>query len=65
MAIDEIDVARDPSSARRYRVMTLPTTVVLDAQGRTVAINAGYASELALRDQVAAARASSPAIAST
>jgi thiol-disulfide isomerase/thioredoxin len=58
VTIREIDVARDPATARRYRVMTLPTTVVLDAGGRTIAVNAGYASEAALLDQVEAARAS-------
>jgi thiol-disulfide isomerase/thioredoxin len=58
VAIREIDVARDPSAARRYRVMTLPTTVVLDPDGRTVAVNVGYASEAALRDQVEEARTS-------
>lgn len=58
VAIREIDVARDPAAARRYRVMTLPTTVVLDPGGRTVAVNAGYASETALRDQVREARRS-------
>jgi thiol-disulfide isomerase/thioredoxin len=58
VTIREIDVAREPSAARRYRVMTLPTTVVLDAGGRTVAVNVGYVSEAALRDQVEAARAS-------
>ncbi len=56
VTIREIDVARDPATARRYRVMTLPTTVVLDEGGRTVAMNVGYASEAALRDQVEAAR---------
>ncbi len=58
VAVREIDVARDPSLARRYRVMTLPTTVVIDGGGRTVAVNVGYASEAALRDQVEAARTS-------
>ncbi|HSP64613.1 MAG TPA: thioredoxin family protein [Candidatus Deferrimicrobium sp.] len=57
VSIRQVDVADDPSTARRYRVMTLPTTVVLDARGRTVAVNVGYASEIALRDQVQAARA--------
>ncbi|MGH7722511.1 MAG: TlpA family protein disulfide reductase [Candidatus Dormibacteria bacterium] len=57
LGIREIDVARDPGSARAYRVMTLPTTVVLDAAGRAVAVNAGFAAESTLRDQVMAARA--------
>jgi hypothetical protein len=58
LAIREIDVAQDPATARRYRVMTLPTTVVLDTSGRTVSVNVGYASQSVLRDQVEAARAS-------
>lgn len=61
VTIREIDVAREPAMARRYRVMTLPTTVVLDAGGRAVAVNAGYASEAALLDQVEAARGSAMA----
>ncbi len=58
VSIREVDVARDPDAARRYRVMTLPTTGVLDPDGRTAAVNTGYTSEIALRDQVEAARAS-------
>lgn len=65
VAIREIDVAVDSRSARTYRVMTLPTTIVLDAAGRTTAVNAGFAAETVLRDQVMAARTGSalPAIA--
>lgn len=65
VAIHEVDVALDPGSARTYRVMTLPTTVVLDATGRATAVNAGFAGESILRDQVLAARATSaqPAVA--
>jgi hypothetical protein len=59
IAIREIDVALDPSSARAYRVMTLPTTVILDSSGRTTAVNAGFAADSTLRDQVLAARATS------
>jgi hypothetical protein len=59
--IREIDVALEPALARSYRVMTLPTTVVLNADGRTVALNTGYASEVVLRDQVEAARQMAPA----
>ena len=54
--IKEIDVALDPEPARAYRVMTLPTTVVLDAAGRVSALNAGFAAEALLRSQVEAAR---------
>jgi hypothetical protein len=59
VAIREIDVALEPSSARAYRVMTLPTTVILDSSGRATAVNAGFAPNATLRDQVLAARATS------
>jgi hypothetical protein len=59
VAVREIDVALDRTSARAYRVMTLPTTVVLDPSGRATAVNAGFAAESVLRDQVVAARATS------
>ncbi len=59
VAIRELDVAVDREAARHPRVMTLPTTVVLDSQGRMTAVNAGFASESVLRDQVAAARRTS------
>ena len=55
--IREIDVAEDRGAARTYRVMTLPTTVVLDPSGLATAVNAGFAGESTLRDQVLAARA--------
>jgi hypothetical protein len=57
LQVTEIDVAADPRAARAYRVMTLPTTVVLDADGRVSALNAGFASEARLRIQVETARA--------
>jgi hypothetical protein len=55
--IHEVDVVSEPRTARSYRVMTLPTTVVLDRRGRMTAVNAGFATESLLRDQVHAARA--------
>jgi len=55
--IREIDVAEDRGAARAFRVMTLPTTVVLDPSGLATAVNAGFAGESTLRDQVLAARA--------
>lgn len=53
LEVTEIDVAVQPETARAYRVMTLPTTVVLDAEGRISAVNTGFASEDLLRRQVA------------
>ena len=54
--VREIDVAADPSTARSYRVMTLPTIVVLDRDGTATAVNAGFVNEGTLRDQVLSAR---------
>ncbi|MHB8719080.1 MAG: thioredoxin family protein [Candidatus Dormibacteria bacterium] len=56
ITVREIDVAREPEMASRYRVMTLPTTVVLDVDGRIAAINTGFAGEALLAEQVDGAR---------
>jgi thioredoxin-like negative regulator of GroEL len=59
--IQEIDVANSPDLARAYRVMTLPTTVVLDAAGRVTQINVGFAAAEKLRAQLAKAGVPVPA----
>ena len=41
--IREIDIARDPEQARSYRVMSLPTTILLDPDGQVTAVNTGFA----------------------
>ncbi|MBJ7594322.1 MAG: thioredoxin family protein [Candidatus Dormibacteraeota bacterium] len=61
--IREIDVACEPAWAQMYRVMTLPTTVVLSRDGQTIAVKVGFTSEAALRDQMRTARRSSTAAA--
>ncbi|MFN2568689.1 MAG: thioredoxin family protein [Candidatus Dormibacteria bacterium] len=53
--VHEIDVLAEPEIARRYRVMSLPTTIVLDHAGRAVAINTGLATSTQLREQLAKA----------
>jgi thioredoxin-like negative regulator of GroEL len=50
--IREIDIAIEPDMARRYRVMSLPTTIVLGAQGQVTDINVGFASGAVLRRQL-------------
>ena len=50
--IREIDIAVEPELARRYRVMSLPTTIVLDAAGQVTEINVGFASGEVLRRQL-------------
>jgi hypothetical protein len=60
LSILEIDVAEDPQVARRYRVMSLPTTIVLGADGEVAAINVGFASEEKLAAQLAQVGAVAP-----
>ncbi len=38
----EIDAPTQPQLTARYRVLTLPTTVVLDGQGKAQAVNYGF-----------------------
>ena len=56
ISVREVDVADEPELAQRYRVLTLPTTVVLDHHRRVVAVNAGFANESQLSRQVDQAR---------
>ena len=53
--IHEIDVADKPDLARRYRVMSLPTTVVLAPDGTVAAVNVGFASADRIHEQLTAA----------
>lgn len=50
--IREIDIAVEPALARQYRVMSLPTTIVLDGSGQVTEINVGFASGETLRRQL-------------
>lgn len=47
----------EPDIASHYGVLTLPTTVVIDARGGVQAVNHGYANEERLRAQLGRARA--------
>lgn len=53
--IREVDVAREPELARRYRVMSLPTTVVIRLSGEVAAVNVGFAGAQQLEEQLATA----------
>ena len=46
-----VDVTEQPDVALRFGVWSLPTTIVLDADGQVSAINQGTASEHKLREQ--------------
>lgn len=65
VAIETVDATEHPDLAARYRVMTLPATVVFDDAGHPAAVNYGYAAAEKLLTQVTAATAaaSSPAAA--
>jgi thioredoxin-like negative regulator of GroEL len=52
VAVREVDVADEPTLAQRFKVMSLPTTVVLDAEGRARAVNAGFAPAPKLQRQL-------------
>ncbi|HLJ68856.1 MAG TPA: TlpA disulfide reductase family protein [Chloroflexota bacterium] len=50
-----VDIAVDPETARRYRVLSAPTTVVLDRQGVVRAVNTGVTAAEQLARQLAEA----------
>ena len=53
--VEIIDVTEQPDVAAQYGVWSLPTTIVLDAQRRVIAINQGVAYEKKLREQLMSA----------
>ncbi len=52
-----INVSAQPEIARALGVTTLPTTFVVDAEGRVVHVNNGLATEAMLRRQLGAGNA--------
>ncbi len=54
VSVMEIDAPGTPELTQRYRVLTLPTTVVLDANGNARAVNYGFAPTQRLLEQVQA-----------
>jgi thioredoxin-like negative regulator of GroEL len=52
VAIVDIDATTSPEVAQRYQVLTVPTTVVLDATGQAHAVNYGFANTKRLLEQV-------------
>lgn len=59
VAVMNVDAPNTPELARRYQVMTVPTTVVLDANGQAQAVNFGFAPTERLLEQVDAVLAKS------
>ena len=52
VSVLEIDAPSSPELTQRYRVLTLPTTVVLDDTGHARAVNYGFANTGRLLEQV-------------
>lgn len=57
--IDKVDAVADRALSERFHVYTLPTTVVLAADGRALHVNYGYAPATKLERQLAEARGTS------
>ena len=57
--IDKVDAVAERSLADRFHVYTLPTTVVMTADGRALHVNYGYAPATRLERQLAEARRTS------
>ncbi|MBV9688275.1 MAG: thioredoxin family protein [Ktedonobacteraceae bacterium] len=51
----DIDATSSPELTERYQVLTVPSTVVLDATGHVHAVNYGFATTQRLLEQVDAA----------
>lgn len=54
--IDKVDAVSDRELADRFQVYTLPTTVVMSAEGKALNVNYGYAPAPKLEQQLADAR---------
>ena len=52
IAVTQIDVSSQPQLATRYKVLTLPTTVVLDSTGQVKHINYGVTPKTKLELQL-------------
>jgi hypothetical protein len=52
VSVIEVDAPTSPELTRRYHILTVPSTVILDAQGHASAVNYGFASTGRLLQQV-------------
>jgi len=52
ISVVDIDASSSPELVQRYQVLTVPTTVVLDAAGQAHAVNYGFANTKRLFEQV-------------
>ena len=52
VSVIDIDAAGSPELTQRYHILTVPTTVILDAEGHAQAVNYGFANTQRLLEQV-------------
>ena len=52
VALVTVDAPSSPELTERYQVLTLPTTVVLDGNGKAHAVNYGFANSTRLLEQI-------------
>lgn len=52
VAVVEIDAPSSPELTQRYHVLTVPSTVILDATGHAQVVNYGFANTRRLLEQV-------------
>ena len=52
VSVEDIDAPGSPELTQRYQVLTVPTTVVLDAAGHVHAVNYGFTNTQRLLEQV-------------
>jgi thiol-disulfide isomerase/thioredoxin len=52
VSVIDIDTSSSSELAQRYQVLTVPTTVVLDAAGQAHTVNYGFANTKRLLEQV-------------
>ncbi len=52
VSVTEIDAPAEPELTTRYQVLTVPTTVVLDTNGKAYAINYGFANTQKILGQI-------------
>jgi thiol-disulfide isomerase/thioredoxin len=50
--VEKVDAVQEPVLAQQYRVMTVPSTVVLDTRGQVQAVNYGFAPTKRLAEQI-------------
>jgi thioredoxin-like negative regulator of GroEL len=60
VAVSWIDAPTSPELTERFHVLTVPTTVVLDAQNQVQAINYGFAPTIRLLEQINSILSGSP-----